>query len=118
LLVDVGAGDEFEDGALRIVVVDGRELGLLRWGEELFAVRNVCPHLGGPVCAGALAPHLHADTDGRSLELDLSRPVLACAWHRWEFDVRTGHLLLDPSIRLRTYPVRADAGGRVQVELP
>jgi nitrite reductase (NADH) small subunit len=116
--VDVGSIEAFPEGTFRIVVVGGRELGILRWGSEVFAVRNVCPHLGGPVCAGTVAPELQAATGGSRLELDPSRPTLACAWHRWEFDIRSGRMLVDPSMRLKTYPATSDEEGRVVVDLP
>jgi nitrite reductase/ring-hydroxylating ferredoxin subunit len=116
--VEVGRLEDFEPGIFRIVTVAGRELGILRWGEELFAVRNVCPHLGGPVCAGTVAPELRAEAGGTSLQLDSSRPTLSCAWHRWEFDLRGGRMLVDPSMRLKTYQVSCDSEGRVMVELP
>jgi nitrite reductase/ring-hydroxylating ferredoxin subunit len=57
--------------------------------------------------------------DGRpgTLALDDSKPVIACAWHGWEFDVRTGRAVWGkPSFRVRTYPVRVETG-RVRVDL-
>ena len=31
--------------------------------------------------------------------------VLKCPWHQWEFDIRTGHAIYDPRLRVRTYEV-------------
>jgi nitrite reductase/ring-hydroxylating ferredoxin subunit len=42
-------------------------------------------------------------------------PVIACPWHGWEFDVKTGHAIWDPSLRIRTFPVTI-SGGRVLIE--
>ena len=43
-------------------------------------------------------------------------PVLACPWHGWEFDVRTGRGIRDRTYRARTYRVEI-ADGRVLVDL-
>jgi nitrite reductase (NADH) small subunit len=44
-------------------------------------------------------------------------PVLACPWHGWEFDIRTGKLITGEAHSVRTYPVRV-RGGRIEVEVP
>ena len=37
--------------------------------------------------------------------------MLRCAWHGWEFDMRTGQSYFDPQhTRVRTYPVKVEAG--------
>lgn len=40
---------------------------------EVFAINAICPHRGGSLANGRLDGH-----------------ILACAWHGWTFDVRTG----------------------------
>jgi len=115
--VDVGSIDDFEEGRFSIVVVDAKELGILRMGGEFFAVRNVCAHVGAPVCLGTVAPNLGTEKDGETLVLDRSRPTLICGWHRWEYDVRTGRQLIDGTNKLKTYPVKT-RGERVLVEMP
>ena len=112
--VAVGSVDDFVEGQIRVVEAAGKEVGVLRWNGELFAVRNVCPHRGAPVCAGIVSPYIEAEAG--SLRLDRDRPILACSWHRWEFDVRTGQALTDPA-RLRTYPVSVGDDGQVLLEL-
>jgi nitrite reductase/ring-hydroxylating ferredoxin subunit len=47
---------------------------------------------------------------------DDANPVLACAWHAWEFDLRTGKALTDPTARVAAYPVRVE-DGRMLLEL-
>ena len=49
------------------------------------------------------------------LALEEATPVIACPWHGWEFDVKTGEAIWDPNLRIRTFPV-AIAEGRVFVE--
>jgi nitrite reductase/ring-hydroxylating ferredoxin subunit len=43
-------------------------------------------------------------------EYTLDGRVLACPWHQWEFDLKTGRALFDPSVRARTYPVVVEDG--------
>jgi nitrite reductase (NADH) small subunit len=46
---------------------------LFNVGGEVLAINAICPHRGGPLANGQLDGH-----------------VLACPWHGWTFDVRTG----------------------------
>ncbi len=115
-LIDVGAVDEFAEGGIRVVKANGREVGVIRWGGEFFALRNVCPHQGAPVCAGTVHAGLGPASRWGDLVADLSAPVLACSWHGWEFDLRTGCSITSPSYSLRTYDIKVD-GGRVLVRI-
>jgi nitrite reductase (NADH) small subunit len=116
--VDIGSVTDFQPNSVALVNVGKLELGIVRWGEdEFFAVHNRCPHMAGPLCVGAVGPRLSCPTgDPERLEIDHENPVLACPWHRWEFDVRTGRALWDPGYRMKTYETRV-ADGRVLVEL-
>ena len=91
----------------------------MRWDDDaVYALRNVCPHALGPVCAGRLGPKIVAPGgDPMAFDVDESCPVIACAWHGWEFDVRTGQAVWpDARMRVRTYATRVE-GGRVLVAL-
>lgn len=115
--VDIGAVEEFPDRTMRIIEADGFELGVLRWGDEIFAVRNQCPHQGAPLCRGFLQTQLTAQVADEGVELaaEPSEPVILCSWHRWEFSMRTGESVWDPNYKVKRYPV-AVADGRVLVE--
>ncbi len=113
--IDVGALTEFADGAIRTVGVMGREIGIVRWQGVVYAVYNLCTHQSGPVCSGILSGRLTAAAPG-AMDLDNSTPILACPWHGWEFDLRTGRALHDAQHRLRMFPVRVE-NGRVLVEI-
>lgn len=114
-MIDVGAFEDFPDRAVTLVRAGGRELGIVRWNGSAYAVLNLCTHQRGPLCRGTLGPRLTATAPG-VVELDDDVPVLACPWHGWEFDVRTGQALWDEAYAVRTYPTRIEEG-RVLVSL-
>jgi nitrite reductase (NADH) small subunit len=118
VLVDAGAFEELEERRPRITVVEGREIGLIRWGENVYAVRNICPHQFGPVCRGHTMPLITGDLDGNRFA-DPERPVLVCPWHGWEFDIASGTSAWGDTpyrYKLKTYPVEVREG-RVLVDV-
>jgi nitrite reductase/ring-hydroxylating ferredoxin subunit len=84
-------------GNCRIVNVAGRDLALFNVNGDVFCLDNTCLHRGGPLGDGVL--------DG---------DIVTCPWHGWQYNVRTGELLIDPSVKIATYPVRVE-GNEVQV---
>jgi nitrite reductase/ring-hydroxylating ferredoxin subunit len=113
-LVDVGAVEDFPEGKVRVVTVQQREVGVVAWRGTWFAVRNICPHLGAPVCEGELWPMLSQDSVDAELRVEHDRPLLMCPWHRWEFDVSTGACVTGRE-RLKTHAVQIE-DGRVLVD--
>jgi 3-phenylpropionate/trans-cinnamate dioxygenase ferredoxin subunit len=101
--VDVGGLDDFPDGRARIVTVGKLEVGVVRWGDEVYALHNRCPHQAGPLCRGSVGPQILSAAPG-VLAIDRDSPVVACAWHRWEFYVKTGASVWDPKYRVKTFP--------------
>ena len=109
---------EVPPGGRKIVEVAGRSIGIFNVGGEFLALRNRCPHQGGPLCEGGLSGLLEASAPG---EYRYSRPgeMLRCPWHGWEFDLRTGQSWFDPErMRVRRYPVSVEAGGPGLVQGP
>ena len=109
----VGSADEIPDRGRKHVSVNGRALAVFNVGGRFYALRNRCAHQGGPLCEGLLVPrHLARVGPDRSVVeyLDHDRPVLACPWHAWEYDLETGACLADPERRVATYPVRVEDG--------
>ncbi|HEX6305968.1 MAG TPA: Rieske 2Fe-2S domain-containing protein [Anaerolineales bacterium] len=85
--------DDIPDGKRKIIEVDGLSIGVFHHKGAWVALHNSCLHRGGPVCEGKL----EADT-------------LTCPWHGYQYDVRDGKLLLDPSANLTRYPVETRDG--------
>ncbi|MDQ2683581.1 MAG: Rieske (2Fe-2S) protein [Chloroflexota bacterium] len=101
----VATVEEIPPGARKIVEVAGRSIGVFNLGGEFFALRNRCPHQGGPLCVGAQGGLVVASAPG---EYQYSRAgeMLRCPWHGWEFDIRTGQSWFDPTrVRVRAYDV-------------
>jgi nitrite reductase/ring-hydroxylating ferredoxin subunit len=88
----VGATSDFEHGIPRMITIGENEVGVIRWGERYFALRNHCPDQGGPLCAGPVRLPLAAGLTGDDFQLELEegRPVIACPWHHYEFELETG----------------------------
>ncbi len=106
----------------RKIVVPFRGLagiGVFNVNGRFYAVRNICPHRGGPLCTGELSGRVMANGPPSSREstilIDRIGEVLRCPWHQWAFEISTGRCLLDPQIRVATYPVRIE-GHEVVVE--
>jgi nitrite reductase (NADH) small subunit len=115
ILVDVGSIDDFVEAVPRVVAVDGREIGIVVWQREVFALRNICPHQLGPICGGYVMRKIVSDAS-HAVDVQNDNPVVICPWHGWEFEVRTGRAAWgDPSYKLRTYPA-AVVDGRVLVD--
>jgi len=66
---------------------------------EIRAIHGVCPHHGGPLGEGALNGNL-----------------VACPWHMWEFDSKTGACAMNPELVIPTYEVTIE-GADVMVNL-
>lgn len=83
------------------VTLNGTRVALVRHGDRVHALGDVCAHQGGPLSEGRLA-------GGR----------LACPWHGWMYDVRTGRCLMPArGAPVPSYAVRVE-GDDVWVEVP
>ena len=96
--------DEVPEGERLIVEVGGRSIGVFNIDGEFFALRNRCPHLGGPLCEGEILGLVHSSEPG-DVRFDASRKLLTCPWHGWEFDIKTGQSYFNPRLRARRYDV-------------
>ncbi len=114
--VVVGPAAEFPAGTRRIIVpFRGRAgIGVFNVNGIYHALRNLCPHKAGPLCTGRVSGRVVADAPPTAEEtnLDLVRDgeIIRCPWHLWEFDLLTGLCLVDPKVRVKTYPVSIEGG--------
>lgn len=76
------------------------QIALFRDGDEVYALNNECPHAGAALGKGY--------TDGK---------MVACPWHGWEFDCKTGKGLSVEGCDAEVFRVVIE-DGLVKVELP
>jgi 3-phenylpropionate/trans-cinnamate dioxygenase ferredoxin subunit len=102
------AAEELPPGARTVVEVAGRSIGVFNIGGDFFALRNSCPHQGGPLCLGQVSGFLMARVPGEYTYLRRGEFV-RCPWHGWEFDIKSGQSWFDPQrMRVRSYPVTVE----------
>jgi nitrite reductase (NADH) small subunit len=73
----------------------GRKIALSRVGDEIFALRDACPHRAGPLSCGRVST---------------ARLELICPWHFFRFDLRTGASVTNSELIAETYPVVIENG--------
>ena len=104
----VAVVDEIPPGGRKIVEVAGRSIGIFNLSGEFFALRNRCPHQGGPLCTGKLTGFVRSTSPG-DYEYSRQGEILRCPWHGWEFDLRNGQSWFDPArVRVRQYDVTVE----------
>lgn len=107
---------EISPGERKIVQVAGRSIGIFNIKGEFFALRNQCPHAGGPLCKGVLSGFVQSKVPGEYTYVRKGE-ILRCPWHQWEFDVKTGQSWFDPvKTRVRSYEVSIEPGDEELIE--
>ena len=100
----IAISTDLPPGERKIVEVGGREIGVFNLAGDFYALGNVCPHKGGPLCRGRLRPHVVAPAV-YEIEHEREDEILKCPWHQWEFDLQTGQSKADPRLRAKSYSV-------------
>jgi len=75
-LIEAGNSSELQDGAMKEVLVQGREILLARVGDKYYAADNRCPHMGGKLSRGKL-----------------EAAVVTCPLHGSQFDLNDGRVV-------------------------
>jgi nitrite reductase/ring-hydroxylating ferredoxin subunit len=71
--------------------VNGRSIAVFNVGGTFYAIDNTCVHRGGPLGEG-----------------ELEGDCVTCPWHGWEYNVRTGACINNPSASVKTYQVKVE----------
>jgi nitrite reductase/ring-hydroxylating ferredoxin subunit len=112
--IAVGEAASFKPRDRRVVVANGREIGVFRLGAKFYAWENRCAHAGGPVCQGKIMKRVEEriGEHGRSLGFRFSRTQvnIVCPWHGYEYDIRTGCHQGNPEVRLTPVKVKLKGG--------
>ena len=75
-LVEVGKTSELENGAMKEVLTEGREILLARVGDNYYAADNRCPHMRGKLSRGKL-----------------EGAIVTCPLHGSQFDLKNGEVI-------------------------
>lgn len=117
--VVVGPASAIPPGTRKLVVpFRGRAgIGVFNVNGTFHALRNLCPHKLGPLCTGRVSGRVIADAPptvaNHGLALAQEGEIIRCPWHLWEFEIATGRCLVDPHVRVKTYPVSIEDGAVV-----
>jgi nitrite reductase (NADH) small subunit len=103
----VGTVQEIGPGTKKIVRLEGKSIGVFNIDGRFFALRNICPHQGAPLCEGLIHPLVTSSVPGQ-YELERDGEIIRCPWHQWEFDIHTGCMIVDPTTRTKTYEVTVE----------
>jgi 3-phenylpropionate/trans-cinnamate dioxygenase ferredoxin subunit len=115
--IDVGAFEDFTE-ALSFVTAAGREIVVFKWADQMFAMRNRCPHQNLPFLGGRVECRVEPGPRIGDVVLKPDEPVLVCPVHGWEYD-RHGRCTAAGEanrLRLKSYPVEV-RHGRVLVSV-
>jgi nitrite reductase (NADH) small subunit len=112
----VGPVQELRPGDRRIVTIGRRSIGVFNIGGEFYALSNMCPHAGGPLCLGDITGTTRARERHYDVDWIRDGEIIRCPWHAWEVDIKTGRTLAGPETRVRTYKVRVE-DGQIVLEL-
>lgn len=95
--VSVAHVDDIPVGKSKAFEVGDRLIAVFNDDGNLFAIDDMCPHMGASLATG----HLEDST-------------VACPWHGWRFDVRDGSWCDNRRLKTDTFAVRI-VGDRIEV---
>lgn len=112
--VSIGTTDSLDPGDRRLVDVSGTPVVVFNVDGEYYALENVCAHQGGPLSEGKQQGALVAEYPGPGERVrerfSPDRPVVACPWHGFEYDLETGTHIGDPTVSVDTFEVVEEDG--------
>lgn len=97
------------EGRALVVPYRSMSIGIFRIGPTYHALLNLCPHKGAALCEGRVSGTSVA-RDSFDIGYAHDGEILRCAWHGWEFDIRTGVCLVDRKLRARVFTVLEEDG--------
>ena len=100
------AGD-VRAGAATIVTLGKLSVGIFKLDDGYHALLNVCPHRGAALCEGPVCGTTQPSAN-REFIYGREGEIIRCAWHGWEFDIRSGESLVDCSVKAKTFTVAVE----------
>lgn len=97
----IGSKNDFKENSGKEIVVDRREIAVFKIKDQIFAIKNICPHKGWKLHDGLINENIFS---------------VKCNGHGWEFNLKTGEYLGNPNIKLRVFPV-IEEGNNLYIEI-
>jgi nitrite reductase (NADH) small subunit len=91
--------EDVKEGEGKTVAVGPKLIAVFRQGEQVYAIDDVCPHMGASLSGGYVEGN-----------------IVTCPWHAWRFRVTDGVWADNPRIKIGCYPARV-VGDEVQIEV-
>ncbi|MBT1709816.1 Rieske 2Fe-2S domain-containing protein [Fulvivirgaceae bacterium PWU5] len=91
----VEAREKLLSGKPRLLVVYGRRITLVHYGDDFYAVQDACTHNQESLSKG------HVNHLGE----------IICPWHNYRFELKTGRAMDSSCRALATYPIKTDETG-------
>jgi nitrite reductase/ring-hydroxylating ferredoxin subunit len=108
--------NELEPGQIRGAQLGPFPVVVIRASDgTLHGMVAKCLHQGGPLDKGKLYEHLTPGEPGEYTPKE-GCEVLKCPWHGYEYDIRTGCVIADPSRRLQLFTV-VEEGDDIVVQM-
>ncbi len=89
--VKVASISDLGPGSCMKVELGGKGVALFNVAGTVYALDNTCLHRGGPLGEGLLEDE-----------------VVTCPWHGWQYNVKTGENVANPSLRVAQYAVQVE----------
>jgi nitrite reductase/ring-hydroxylating ferredoxin subunit len=91
--VKIAALPDLPPGRMKLLALAGTVVAVFNIDGRFYAIRNRCPHEGGPVASGPL-----------------NGTLITCPRHGWQFDLATGQSTNRGAFSVKTYPVAVKDG--------
>ena len=92
--IEVGSVEDIPRLGARVVKTAEGDIGIFRTNDDkIFALRDSCPHAGGPLSQGIV----HGDK-------------VTCPLHSWNIELATGEAVAPDEGCAATYPVKVEDG--------
>ncbi len=92
--IEVGSVEDIPKLGARVVKTAEGDIGIFRTHDDkIFALRDSCPHEGGPLSQGIV----HGDK-------------VTCPLHSWNIELATGEAVAPDEGCAATYPVKVESG--------
>ncbi len=92
--IEVGSVEDIPKLGARVVNTAEGDIGIFRTSDDsIFALRDSCPHSGGPLSQGIVHDH-----------------KVTCPLHNWNIELATGEAVAPDEGCAATYPVKVEDG--------